>query len=255
MNDIHPTAILVGDVGLGERNVIGAHVVIHGPVVIGDDNWFGTGVVIGAPPEVRSFPHPVGSETVTQHGVRIGSRNIIREYAQIHQGWQSTTVVGDDAFIMNQVYVAHDCHLGDEVTIASSALLAGHVRVGDRANLGLGAAVHQRCYIGEGAMVGMGAVVTRDVPPFATVYGNPARVVSANEVGMRRSGMSEATVAALAGHYGSGSGDGGLEAFAETDGLERAVRSWLGRSDAGGTAPGRSDAAGTPSVGEGRLRD
>jgi acetyltransferase-like isoleucine patch superfamily enzyme len=31
--------------------------------------------------------------------------------------------------------------------------------------------------IGEGAMVGAGAVVTKDVPPFSVVVGNPAKVI------------------------------------------------------------------------------
>jgi len=29
--------------------------------------------------------------------------------------------------------------------------------------------------IGEGAFAGMGAVVTKNIPPFTTVFGNPAR--------------------------------------------------------------------------------
>ncbi|MDP2761870.1 MAG: hypothetical protein Q8O64_16015 [Sideroxyarcus sp.] len=36
--------------------------------------------------------------------------------------------------------------------------------------------------IGEKAMVGAGAVVTKDVPPNALVYGNPARVIRYLEV-------------------------------------------------------------------------
>jgi len=36
----------------------------------------------------------------------------------------------------------------------------------------------QPLVIGAGAIVGMGAVVTKSVPPGATVVGNPARIVT-----------------------------------------------------------------------------
>ena len=65
--------------------------------------------MIGAPPEVRSFRHPRSAADPAGSGIVIGSRNIFREYAQIHQGWKARTTIGDDAFIMNQCYVAHDC--------------------------------------------------------------------------------------------------------------------------------------------------
>jgi UDP-N-acetylglucosamine acyltransferase len=231
MNEIHPTAVIVGDVRLGSGNMIGPNVVILGPVTIGDDNWIGTGVVIGAPPEVRSFEHPRrDSAGGSSPGVRIGARNVIREYAQIHQGWRQETVLGDDAFIMNQVYVAHDCRLEDGVTLASSVLLAGHVRVASHANLGLGTAVHQGRYIGFGTMIGMSSVVTRDIPPFAKAYGSPARVASANAVGMRRLEIPEEQIAEVVSVYESEVGLARLPEFDEASLAARAFREWHGHS-------------------------
>lgn len=226
MNSIHPTAQLVGDVRLGSGNRIGAFAVITGPVAIGDDNWIGAGVVIGAPPEVRSWPHPRDDGDIVGNGVTIGHRNIVREYAQIHHGWHDRTAIGDDAFIMNQVYVAHDCVLGDRVTLASSVLLAGHVRLGDDANLGLGTSVHQRTRIGRGVMVGMGSVVTRDVPPFAKAYGTPARVRGANRVGMERSGFAADGIDELDRAYRERGADGAADAVAAV-GVGETVRLWL----------------------------
>lgn len=224
-NTIHPTAILSGDVALGSGNTIGANVVITGPVTIGDDNWIGVGVVIGAPPEVRSFEHPRRPEDMTGGGVLIGSRNVIREYAQIHQGWKGQTQLGDDIFVMNQSYIAHDCQLADGVTLASSVLLAGHVTLGTGANLGLGAVVHQRVRIGGGTMIGMGAVVTRDVPPFAKAYGNPARVHGVNNVGMERGGISSAAIDQVALVYADIERD--LAKLAALPELARHFEGWL----------------------------
>ncbi|MFD4423053.1 UDP-N-acetylglucosamine acyltransferase [Agromyces sp. NPDC058484] len=235
MNAIHPTAVISGDVTLGSGNTIGPFAVITGPVVIGDGNWIGAGVVIGAPPEVRSFEHPRGDATAAVAasaggGVRIGDRNVIREYAQLHSGWKAETVVGDDAFIMNQVYVAHDCAVDDGATLASSVLLAGHVHVAAGANIGLGTTVHQFRSIGRGAMIGMSSVVTRDVPAFAKAFGNPAAVRGANVIGMERSGVAAELVEALRRIYGGEHVD--LDAVAGTiaDAEMRAgVEEWMAR--------------------------
>ncbi|GCE77693.1 acyl-ACP--UDP-N- acetylglucosamine O-acyltransferase [Cellulomonas biazotea] len=206
MNSIHSTAVIGDGVVLGDGNVIGPHAVLCGPLVVGDDNWIGPGVVIGTPPEVRGVEHgePWDEAPEEAAGVRIGSRNVIREHALIHQGWHEQTVVGDDCFIMNKVYVAHDSRIGDGVTLASTVAMGGHVRIGDRANVGLGAVLHQRRLVGPGAMVGMGAVVTRDVPPFARAFGNPARIHGANAVGMERLGVDAAAVALVQAAYAAG---------------------------------------------------
>ena len=50
-------------------------------------------------------------------------------------------------------------------------------RVKKRASIGSNATILCNLTIGEGAMIGAGAVVTKDVPDFAIVAGNPARVM------------------------------------------------------------------------------
>ena len=79
-----------------------------------------------------------------------------------------------------QCNISHDCVIGDYVTFAPGVKCNGNVTIGDHAYLGAGAVIKQGrngqpLVIGEGAVVGMGAVVTKDVPPFTTVVGNPAR--------------------------------------------------------------------------------
>lgn len=201
-NVIHPTAIVGSRVRMGTGNYVGPGVVLAGDLEIGDDNWFGPCVIIGALPEVRGFPHT--AQWIDEDegaGTRMGNRNVFREGSQLHRGWHDQTVVGDDAFIMNQVYLAHDCRLGNMVTMASTVAVGGHCVIGDRTNLGLGAVVHQRSVIGMGAMVGMGAVVTHPVLAFTKTYGNPARPHGINTVGMQRAGIAdeviERTVAAF----------------------------------------------------------
>jgi sugar O-acyltransferase (sialic acid O-acetyltransferase NeuD family) len=77
-------------------------------------------------------------------------------------------------------YVEHDCRIGDFVTFAPAVRCNGNIHIGDHAYIGTGAVLRQGTaakplVVGEGAVVGMGAVVTKDVPPGATVVGNPAR--------------------------------------------------------------------------------
>jgi len=77
-------------------------------------------------------------------------------------------------------YVAHDCVIGDFVTFAPGVKCNGNVVIEDDVYVGTGAILKQGrpdnpLVIGRGAVIGMGAVVTRSVPPGATVVGNPAR--------------------------------------------------------------------------------
>lgn len=84
-------------------------------------------------------------------------------------------------------------HFGDNVSIGPEAAIltlghdpmssgfenkGGEVRVGDRVWIGYRAIILPGIEIGEGAVVGAGAVVTKDVPPYTIVAGNPARKIA-----------------------------------------------------------------------------
>lgn len=228
MNEIHPTAVIGRGVSLGSGNTIGPFAVIGGGARIGDGNWIGAHCIVGAPPEVRSEPQDVGWIDAVESGVTIGDRNVLREAVQVHAGWKRVTKLGDDIFIMNQAYVAHDAQLDEGVTIASSATLAGHVHIERRVNLGMGVAVHQGRSVGAFAMVGMGAVVTRDLPPFTVSFGSPARPRRANIIGLERADIPREAIEWARAWVESGATADSLHSVPTT--LRADVDAWLARS-------------------------
>jgi sugar O-acyltransferase (sialic acid O-acetyltransferase NeuD family) len=90
----------------------------------------------------------------------------------------SADAVNDQGCIVNhKASVDHECQIGLGVHLAPSATLCGLVSVGDGAMVGTNATVLPRIKIGRGATIGGGAVVTKDVPDYAVVVGNPARII------------------------------------------------------------------------------
>jgi galactoside O-acetyltransferase len=51
------------------------------------------------------------------------------------------------------------------------------VHIGNKVWIGFGASILKGVTVGDGAVIGANSVVTRDVPPFTVVAGNPARIV------------------------------------------------------------------------------
>ena len=82
-------------------------------------------------------------------GIRIGSRNVIREFATIQSPTKALTVVGDDCFLMTQTHVPHDAYIGHRVTMANGTHVAGHCIIQDDVTLGLSSTVRQ--YTGSDA--------------------------------------------------------------------------------------------------------
>ncbi len=118
------------------------------------------------------------SNVVVMDEVTIGEGAILSPFVTI----TSNVRIGRHFHANLYSYVEHDCVIGDFVTFAPGVHCNGNIVIEDHAYIGAGAMIKQGkpgrpLTIGHGAIVGMGAVVTRDVPPGATVVGNPARPI------------------------------------------------------------------------------
>ncbi|HVN02994.1 MAG TPA: acyl-ACP--UDP-N-acetylglucosamine O-acyltransferase [Bryobacteraceae bacterium] len=189
--EIGPYSIIDGEVEIGARTRLMAHVYMEGPLDVGEDNIFFPYSTVG-----------VASQDLKYRGeraeTRIGSRNKIREFVTIHRGTEGgglVTSIGDDNLLMAYVHVAHDVHLGNHAVLANAVTLGGHVAVGDWTVIGASTGVHQFCRIGRHAIIGGYSVVTQDVLPFSsTVSERAIKVFGANRVGLERRGFASGTI-------------------------------------------------------------
>ena len=184
---VGPFSIIGPQVRIGARTVIGPHAVVNGPTTIGADNRIFQFASIGDAPQDKKYQ---GEPT----RLTIGDRNVFRESCTINRGTthdQGVTRIGNDNLFMAYSHVAHDCVVGDNTVFANCAALGGHVEVGDWVIVGGLSAVHQFVKIGAHAFLGGGSILSRDVPPYVVVAGNPAVPHAVNSEGLRRRGFTE----------------------------------------------------------------
>ena len=157
--------------GTEDNNVYFAH-----PTAVIED-----GADIGEGTKIWHYTH-------VMKGAKIGKRCNIGQNVYVDK----KAVIGNGVKIQNNVSVYDDVILEDEVFCGPSMVFTNvinprsHIERKDeykrtlvkrRATIGANATIVCGNTIGAGAFIGAGAVVTRDVPDYALVVGNPARVV------------------------------------------------------------------------------
>lgn len=105
--------------------------------------------------------------------VSLGPRNVVN-FGSLLDGRRYPIRTGSDVSIGPEAVILT---LGHDPQSSDFALRGGAVTIGDRAWIGYRAMVLPGIEIGEGAVVAAGAVVTKDVPPYTIVAGNPARPI------------------------------------------------------------------------------
>jgi UDP-N-acetylglucosamine acyltransferase len=179
-------SVIGPDVEIGPGTIIGPHVVIDGVTRIGAGNRIFQFASIGDAPQDKKYK---GEPT----RLEIGDRNVFREFTTVNRGTthdKGVTRVGSDGLFMAYTHVAHDCIIGDHVVMANVATLGGHVELGDHVIMAGLSAIHQFCKIGAHAFIANNTAVTRDVPPYIMVVGQPAVPHSVNATGLSRRGFT-----------------------------------------------------------------
>jgi UDP-N-acetylglucosamine acyltransferase len=183
--EIGPFCVVGEHVSIGTGTVLQSHVVVNGWTEIGEECEIYPFATIGAASQDRKYH---GERAYT----KIGNRTVLREYCSVQRatGEEQVTAVGDECLLLAYTHIAHNCILGNNVTMSNLAQLAGHVEVADFVTIGGQAGVHQFTRIGRYAMVGGASKITKDVPPFFLIEGNPAEPYGLNSVGLRRAGFT-----------------------------------------------------------------
>lgn len=212
---IHETAYVDKGAQLGQRVTVGPHCYVGPDVVLGDDcvlhhnvtltgqtacganNVFFPQVVVGAAPQDLKYK---GEPT----RVEIGDDNVFRENVTVHAGTEVggwVTIIGSHNRFLVGVHIAHDARVDDACVLSNYVQLAGHVHLESRVTIGGLVGIHHFTTIGTLAYIGGLTRIVADVPPFMIVEGNPSRVRSFNDTGMRRWGFTDEQIRGVRDAY------------------------------------------------------
>jgi len=150
--------------------------------------------------EKKFFVHPTAT---VEKGACIGAGTKIWHYAHVREGADigDNCILGHCVFADANVKIGSNVKLGNKVSVFQGVTIEDDVLIGPHtvftndlrprsvgewkmtkthvkkgASVGSNSTIICGIVIGSYAMVGAGSVVTRDVPDFGLVYGNPARI-------------------------------------------------------------------------------
>jgi UDP-3-O-[3-hydroxymyristoyl] glucosamine N-acyltransferase len=158
-NVVHRSAII------GEKVQLGHGCIIRSGVVIGES---GFGFAYDENNNPISFLHT--------GGVVIGDYVGIWPNCTIMRGTVDDTIIHDHVKIDAMCHIGHNCEIGKGTCIAACTELSGSVKIGEYAWVGPSCCFAQKVKIGKMALIGIGSNVIDDIPDYAVVAGNPAKI-------------------------------------------------------------------------------
>ena len=123
-----------------------------------------------------TFAVVIHSKSIISKTVFVGDGSVVLAGAIIN----SDAVIKKHCIINTSSVVEHDCIIENYVHVSPNVSIAGGVFIDEGAHIGIGATIIQGIRIGKWATIGAGAVVINDIPDYAVVVGNPAKIIKFN---------------------------------------------------------------------------
>jgi acetyltransferase-like isoleucine patch superfamily enzyme len=141
---------------IGANTIVDGELLVHdygGEIEIGDHSYIGKGARVWSGASVK-----IGSNVFVAHNVNITDTNSHQfEAAERAEHYRRTNVEGKP--------------------FEKGSIETSPVTIGDNAWINFGVGILKGVTIGEGAIVGAMSLVTKDVPPYTLVAGNPMKVI------------------------------------------------------------------------------
>lgn len=114
-------------------------------------------------------------------GLKMGNNSSIGPYSYI--GCSGYIEIGDNVMISPRVSIYSENHNFDDVDVPmiDQGVTRSCVKIEDDCWIAANSIILAGVTVGRGAVVAAGSVVTKDVPPYSVVAGNPAKVVKARK--------------------------------------------------------------------------
>jgi sugar O-acyltransferase (sialic acid O-acetyltransferase NeuD family) len=90
--------------------------------------------------------------------------------------------IGNHVILNLACTVGHDSKIGSYSSFMPAVNISGDVEIGNQVYCGTGVKIINQIKIGEGTIVGAGSIVHKDLPPYCTAVGFPAKPIKFHNV-------------------------------------------------------------------------
>ena len=185
--------VLIGqNVSIGSNCSIGHNTIIEKNVIIGNNCSIGSNniirntlikenvkildnCVIGKhgfgffPKDKKNLRYPHMGIVLIENNCEIGCGSTI------DRGSMSSTTIGKNTYLDNQIHIAHNVRIGENSIIAGQVGIAGSSIIGNNVKIGGQAGISGHLKIGNNVEIAGGSGVIKDIPDNSKVMGYPAK--------------------------------------------------------------------------------